>query len=122
MVQKILQLMVFRKSKRVSNLVFKSEDGEFRIEGLLDGMRLVAGLEQLRLSIISGGGKESWFELFDVHGNEWLLEIRCVNRVVAVQLWYKAKDDGAFTDFSWDGSEGEFDRAVRRLRSFEKTY
>ncbi|HMI04485.1 MAG TPA: hypothetical protein VK541_18490 [Pedobacter sp.] len=120
MVQKILQLMVYRKSKRTSNLVFKSEDGEFRIEGMLDGMRLVAGLEQLRLAVIAGGGKVSWFELFDIHGNEWLLEVRCVNRVVAVQLWYKGKDDGVFTDFCWDGGVGEFDRAVRRLRSFEK--
>ena len=120
MIQKILQLMVFRKSKRVSNVVFKSEEGEFRIDGLLDGMRLVAGLEQLRLAVIAGGGKESWFELFDVQGNEWLLEIRCVNRIVALQLWFKGKDDGVFTDFSWDGSEGEFDRAVRRLGSFEK--
>lgn len=120
MVQKLLQLIVFRKSKRVSNLFFKSKDGEFRIEGLRDGMRLVAGLEQLRLAIIAGGGKENWFELSDIHGNEWLLEIRCVNRIVAMQLWYKTKHDGVFTDFSWDGSEGEFDRAVRRLGSFEK--
>jgi hypothetical protein len=122
MVQKILQLIVYRKSKRTSNLVFKCEDGEFRIEGLLDGLRFVANMEQLRLAINAGGGKESWFELFDIHGNEWLLEVRCVNRVVAVQLWYKAKDDGAYTDFSWDGGVGKFDRAVRRLRSFEKIH
>jgi hypothetical protein len=120
MIQKILQLVVYRKSKRSSNLVFKSEDGEFRIEGMLDGLRFIANMEQLRLSIISGGGKESWFELFDIHGNEWLLEVRCVNRAVAMQLWYKGKDDGVFTDFSWDGGVGEFDRAVRRLVSFEK--
>ena len=120
MIQKKLQLMVYRKTKRTSNLVFKCEDGEFKIEGMLDGLRFIANMEQLRLAVIAGGGKGSWFELFDIHGNEWLLEVRCVNSVLAMQLWYKGKDDGAFTDFSWDGSVGEFDRAIRRLVSFEK--
>ena len=120
MIQKKLQISVFARAKGTANVVFKSDGLEFRIAGLLEGMRLVGCLEQLRLAMNAGGGTESWFELEDVQGDTWLLEVWYLNGVVAINLWAKYEGDGTFTAFSWDGSVGEFDLAVRRLVSFEK--
>ncbi|WP_285058417.1 hypothetical protein [Pedobacter ginsengisoli] len=119
MIQKKLQISVFVRAKGTANVVFKSDGMEFRIERMLEGMRLVACLEQLRLAINADGGKESWFELEDLQGDVWLLEIWCLNGVVAINVWAKYEGDGTFTAFSWDGGMAEFDRAIRRLVSFE---
>ena len=123
MVQKKLQLNLMTGAGRNNaKLTFKSDDGLFVIAQLVNARQFVANTEQLRRSIISGGGKQTWIELLDGYGNEWLLECRYMNRVVAVDLWYQHPgfEDHLQTDFSWDGGVGEFDVSVRKLVAFFK--
>jgi len=110
-----LQLIIYKKSGGKANIIFKSTDTEFRIDGMLNRLRLVAELEQLRLAINANGGKASWFELEDSKGMFWMLECRCLNGIVGLDLWRQGDDEGAFTDFSWNGSTREFDKAIRYL-------
>ena len=120
MIQKRLQLFMDRMPDGVFGIKFKTYGLDFRIPRMQDGLAFVAEMEQHRRAVISGGGRELSMVLVAERGMEWLMECRCFNRVVAIDIWKQTFDfhDTLDVVFSWDGSVGEFDVAVKKLVCF----
>lgn len=112
-----LQLNIFMMHGNMAGMILKQEGQQFKIAQLCNALQFVATMEQHRRAINSGGGQELCYELRDSRGNEWLLSCRCGNRMVLLEVWVQnpGSQDNLHTVFSWEGSVGEFDYAVRKL-------
>lgn len=109
------QLNIFMMHGNVASMILKHEGKQFKIAALCNALQFVAVMEQHRIAMVSGGGHELYYELKDSKGNEWVLSCRSGNRVVLLEVWVQkpGEHDNLHTEFSWEGSVGEFDRAVK---------
>ena len=110
---------IFMMHGNMASMILKHEGQQFKIAQLCNSLQFVAVMEQHRIALISGGGHELCYELRDNRGYEWVLSCRLGNRMVLVEVWAQnpgAQDD-LKTEFSWEGSAGEFDRAVKVMSS-----
>ena len=117
MAQKRFQLNIFMMHGNMAGITLKQDGQQFKIAQLCNALQFVATMEQHRRAINSGGGHELCYELQDWKGNEWVLSCRCGNRMVLLEVWVQnpGSQDNLHTVFSWDGSAGEFDRAIKKL-------
>ena len=110
-----LQLNIFMMHGNMASMILKHEGKQFKIAQLCNALQFVAVMEQHRIALISGGGHELCYELRDNRGYEWVLSCRLGNRMVLVEVWVQnaGAQDNLKTEFIWEGSVGEFDRAIR---------
>ena len=108
-----LKMMMMHGNTAVMTLKHGAQ--EFKVATLCDALQFVATMEQHRMALISGGGRELYHELRDNSGHEWVLSCRYSNRIVLLEVWkqHPGSQDDLHTEFSWEGSVGEFDRAVK---------
>ena len=100
-----------------ATIIFKCDDNPFRIDRLCNALQFVATMEQLRRAIATGAKQNCYHLLTNEPGHEWILECRCANGLVALELWFQSSGfrDTLETKFIWEGSVAEFDKAVCRL-------
>lgn len=100
-----------------ATVIFKCNNIPFRIDALYNALQFVATMEQLRRAIATGAKQNCYHSLADEQGLEWILECRCVNGIVALEIWFQGLGFhlALETVFSWDGTVAEFDNAVCRL-------
>ncbi|HKG07221.1 MAG TPA: hypothetical protein VKB19_12215 [Pedobacter sp.] len=104
-----LQMVVYVKSKGRGNLVLSAAGQVVELPQVLDVLKLVAGLEQLRLAINAGGGTYTEFALNGAMWSEELLCCRCLGGWVYLELLQHRER----ICFNWKGNVKEFDAAVR---------
>ena len=106
---------IFMMHGNMAGMSLKREGQQFKIAQLCNALQFVATMEQHRIAIVSGGGHELCYELRDSRENEWVLSCRYGNRMVLLEVWVQnpGSQDNLHTVFSWEGSAGEFDYAVR---------
>ena len=114
-----LQINIFMMHGNMASMILKHEGKQFKIAQLCNALQFVAVMEQHRIAMVSGGGHELYYELRDSRGYEWVLCCRCGNRMVILEVWMQkpGSQDSLHTVFSWEGSVGEFDRAVKVMSS-----
>ncbi|TCD03129.1 hypothetical protein [Pedobacter psychroterrae] len=112
-----LQLNIFMMHGNMAGMTLKREGQQFKVAQLCNALQFVATMEQHRIAIASGGGHELCYDLRDSKGNEWVLSYRCGNRMVLLEVWvqHPGSQDNLHTVFSWEGSVGEFDKAIRKF-------
>ncbi|RZM21723.1 MAG: hypothetical protein EOO88_31820 [Pedobacter sp.] len=109
------QLDIFMMHGNVASMILKHEGKQFKIAALCNALQFVAVMEQHRIAMVSGGGHDLYYELRDSQGHEWVISCRSGNRMVLMEVWKQkpGTGDSLHTEFSWEGSGGEFDRAVK---------
>ena len=114
-----LQLNIFMAYGNMAGMTLKHEGQQFKIANLCNALQFVAAMEQHRLAMIAGGGHELYHELKDSNGHEWVISCRYFTKNVFLEVWVQSPvaQDNLKTEFSWEGSVGEFDRAVKVLGS-----
>nr|WP_157247126.1 hypothetical protein [Pedobacter panaciterrae] len=100
-----------------ATVIFKCNNIPFKIKALCNALQFVAMMEQLRRAIATGAKQNCYHLLTDKQDREWILECRCVNGIVALEIWFQGFGfhEQMETMFSWDGIVAEFDNAVCRL-------
>ena len=112
-----LQLNIFMMHGNMAGMILKQDGQEFKIAQLCNALQFLATIEQHRRAINSGGGHELYYELRDSRGYEWVMSFRLGNRMVLLEIWvqHPGSQDDLKTEFSWEGSVGEFDRCLRSV-------
>lgn len=114
---KTLQLNIYLKRNNRGCFVFKTSGMLYRINNLIDALQFVANLEALGKAIEKGLRKECCFDLYDHLKKHWMLVVKFVNGLVALELWLQQKGPLKNPEgrFYWIGDPVLFRAAVARL-------